>query len=297
MDLTRHAATIAVLCCGCAGWPTPARAQAGDATRASQQEIAAAMRAEQAFGYDLRATVNAARLQADVILRLARAAHARDPLGPPFVITSDTYQAAFVDVTGVAPDALPIFIRMASRYGEDLLIEHRRALVIDSVVDGPAPLMVVRVRGGWADAAQSRYSFEDSSSSPTMRVIHERDTRFTIADYGDMVTHEQVRGLRGRATSGVLGALMAALGDATVTRSRFAVADDGTQILRGTVTKWASFTRTLTILPDGRTEQGIPDGREDLARIEQRLRQRLTLRYATDAIAITAPPWEGPRRP
>ena len=293
MHLNRLAGMITVLCGVCAGGPGPAWAQSREATaRASQQEVAAAMRIEQALGYDLRATANGARLQAEVILHLARAAHARDPLGPPFVIGFDTYQAAFVDVTGVAADALPIFIRMASRYGEDLLIEHRRAQVIDSVVAGPAPLMVVRVRGGWADAAPSRYAFEDSSSSPTMRVIHERDTRFTIVDYGDMVMHAEFRGLRGRATSGVLGTLMAVIGDGSVVHSRFAVAGDGTQILRGTVHKIFTLTQTLTVFPDGRAEKGIPDGREDLRAVERALNRPMTLRYAADGAAINTPPWE-----
>lgn len=285
---------MGVLCLCCT--TRPAWAQGADApVRAREHDVAVAMRAEQALGYDLRATSNAARLQAEVILRLARAAHARDSLGPPFVIGADTYQAAFVEVTGVAVDALPVFIRMASRYGEHLLIEHRRGRVLDAVVDGPAPLLVVRVRGGWAGGGPSRYAFEDSTSSPTMRVIHDRDTRFTIADYGDMVTHDEFRGLHGRATSGVLGTLMAALGDASVTRSRFAIADDGTQVLRGTVRKIVSFTRTVVVLSDGRTTTGVPDTRQDLVRIEQRLQQRLTLRYAADGAEITAPPWETAR--
>jgi hypothetical protein len=275
-----------------AGRLVPALAQVPDAVpQASQGDVAAAMRAEQGLGYDLRATANAARLQADVILRLARAAHARDSLGPPFVIAFDTYQAAFVDVTGAAGDALPIFIRMASRYGENLLIEHRRARVIEAVVDGPSPRLAVRVRGGWAEAAPSSYSFDDLSSSPTMRVIHERDTRFTIVDYGDMVMHDEFRGLRGRATSGMLGALMSLIGNASVTHSRFAVAGDGTQILIGTVHKMFTLSQTVTVLPDGRAEKGIPEGREDLRTVEQLLRRQQTLRYAADGPDINTPPW------
>jgi len=277
----------------CFAWTSamPLSAQLADAAaQVSQQDIAGAMRAEQALGYDLRATANGARLQAEVILRLARAAHARDPQGPPFVIGFDTYQAAFTDVTGVAPEALPIFIRMASRYAENLVVEHRRAHVIDSVMGGPAPLMIVRVRGGW-DRGPSSYSFEDTSSSPTMRVIHERDTRFTIADYGDMITHDEFRGLRGRATSGMLGALMAAIGDASVTRSRFAVAGDGTQILRATVHKLFTLTQTLTVQPDGRAEKGIPEGRDDLRALERLLNREVRLRYVADGDAIVSPPW------
>jgi len=292
----RRTATIACWC-ACASWPVPARAQAAGATpQASQAEVAAAMRAEQAFGYDLRATANAARLQAGVILRLARAAHARDSLGPPFMIAFDTYQTAFVDVTGVAPDALPIFIRMASRFGENLLIEHRRARVIEAVVNGPSPRLVVRVRGGWAEATPSSFSFEDLSSSPTMRVIHERDTRFTIVDYGDMVMHDEFRGLRGRATSGMLGALMSVIGNASVTHSRFAIAGDGTQILVGTVHKLFTLSQTVTVLPDGRAEKGIPEGREDLRSVELLLHRLQTLRYAADGSEINAPQWERTRR-
>jgi hypothetical protein len=52
-------------------------AAAGPAV-ASVAAIADALRAEKALGYDLRATSNEARLMAEVLLRLARAAHATD---------------------------------------------------------------------------------------------------------------------------------------------------------------------------------------------------------------------------
>lgn len=247
-------------------------------------EVVLAMRGEQAEGYNMRATANGARLQAGVLLRLARAAHARDSLGPPFLVAFDDYEAGFREVTGVHADSLPIFIRMASRFRESLVVEHRTLRVVERVEEGPPPLLALRVRGGWRDATQRRYTYEDKSGSPHLRVSHERDTRYTILDYGDMVVHDQIRGIGGRATSGVLGVMFNILGDARAAQSRFAFADSGIQVARVTARKGPfAVTQTVTVLTTGIGEKGTPDGRADLRAIARRLERRIALKFAPDA--------------
>lgn len=253
--------------------------------RVPRDDVVAAMREEQRLGYNLRATANGARLQAGVLLRLAHAAHARDSLAVPFLVAFDDYEAAFRAVTGVGDDSLPVFIRMATRFRESLLVEHRRDRVIAAVEEGPVPMLALRVRGGWGDPTQRSYTYEDKSGSPHLRVKHDRDTRYTIVDYGDMVFHDQIRGVGGRATSGVLGVMFNILGDAQATTSRFAFTDSGVQVARVSARKgFLGKTQTVTVLTSGIAVNGIPGGREDLKAIARRLeKQKISLKYVADA--------------
>ena len=73
------------------------------------------------------------------------------------------------------------------------------------------------------------------------------------------------------------------LGDAKVTESRIGVAEDGLQIIRGRFTSGVfGKTVTGTVQPDGRAEKGIPPGRPDLARLEERLRREVQIDYRPD---------------
>jgi hypothetical protein len=199
-------------------------------------------------------------------------------------VAFDDYEAAFRDVTGLGEDSLPVFIRIATRYRESLLVEHRRHRVIASVQEGPEPLLALRVLGGWPDPTQKSYTYEDKSGSPHLRVKHDRDTRYTIVDYGDMVLHDQIRGVGGRATSGILGVMFDILGDARATTSRIAFADSGVQVARVSAKKGPfGKTQTVTVLKSGIAENGIPKDRADLKAIARRLeRQRISLKYVED---------------
>ncbi len=285
--IRREIALLISVTCVVASLPASAQssARAEAPTPVSVAELAAAMRGEQLLGYNLRATSNGARLQSGVILAVARAAHARDSLGAPFVITADAYQAAFRDVLRVPTESLPVFIRIATEYHEDLVVEHRYSRVIEAVVQGPTPAMAVRVHGGWSDPTRSRYTYDDNSGSPKLRVMHERDTRYTIVDYGDMILQDRISGVGGRATSGLLGLAFTVLGDARATQSRFAAAPQGVQVARVSA-KAALFskTQTVTVRADGVAEPGIPDGRDDLAAIENRLKRKIELRFGPDSI-------------
>ena len=248
---------------------------------ASVSAISDALRVEQAKHYDLRATSNGARMMAAVLLRLARAEHARDSLASPFVVSAEAFEAAFVEVTGTPRDSLPIDVRVSTEHHEDIEVEFRQSHVIDAVLDGPRPVFALRVRGGWADSAPRRYTYEDRSGTPILRISHERTTSYVILDYGDMVVHDQVRGVSGRATTGLLAVLFDVIGDARAVESRFALATDGTQVARVSVRKGpGSITQTVTVRPDGVVEKGIPGGRADLRALEQRLSRKLKLRYA-----------------
>lgn len=284
LDGARTLPHAVLLALGAFAAPLPAQPDSAFVERVPLEEVVRAMRAEAAEGYNMLATANGARLQAGVLLRLARAAHQRDSLGPPFLVAYSDYEAGFREVTGVHPDSLPVFIRMASRFKESLFVEHRTARVIERVEEGQPPVLALRVRGGWSDHTQRRYTYEDKSGSPHLRVSHDRDTRYTILDFGDMVMHDQIRGIGGRATSGVLGVMFNILGDARASQSRFAFADSGVQVARVTAKKGPfSVTQTVTVLRTGIGEKGTPDGRPDLRTLARSLERKVSLRFAPDA--------------
>ena len=103
---------------------------------------------------------------------------------------------------------------------------------------------------------------------------------YRLVDYGDRVWYAEIDGLRGRPTSGALGAIFAVIGETTVVESWSATAPDGTQVARGHGVKWwFDRTETITLLPSGRGDRGIPPGRPDLAALEKKLQEPLAIRF------------------
>lgn len=123
-----------------------------------------------------------------------------------------------------------------------------------------------------------RYSYEDTLSSPRLKVTNERVLSYRLLDFGDMTVFADVRGLRGRPTSGILGLLFQLIGEGHVVENRMAVSRDGLQISRARVRKsFFEVVSTVTVYPDGRMEKDLPPGRPDLAAREARLKGALKL--------------------
>jgi hypothetical protein len=250
-------------------------------------ELLAAMRASR--GFDPTATANGARLQAEVLLRLVRAAHARDPHGPPLFLDHETWFSAFLERTGLAADKAPLYARLARENGQDTAVDHRRERVLEGVLEGPEPLLAANVYVGWPDApgAPQQFSYEDTLSTPRLEVTMKRVITYRLVDYGDMLLYGEIRGLRGRPTSGVLGALFHLIGEVPIVESRMALSADGLQISRGRGKKGLiDVTTTVTLTPEGRAEKGLPPGRADLQALEQRLKRKLRLAFKP----LAAPP-------
>ena len=245
-----------------------------------RSEIVEAMRGCQ--GYDLKATANAARLQADVLLRLVRAAQARDPWGPPLFIDHAAWLAAYLERTELTFDQTPAFARLAYVHDQDREIDYRPDRVLREVGTGARPAVAANVRIFWArlPGRPDEYSYEDDRALPRLRITNDREMSYRLLDFGDMVVYGEVRGLRGRPTSGVLGALFDLVGEVSVVESRMAIAGDGVQISRGRgrkvgVVMWA----TVTVYPDGRVEKGVPPNRPDLEALEARLERPVPLDF------------------
>jgi 4-hydroxybenzoate polyprenyltransferase len=231
----------------------------------SREEIARAMLAEKQQGYDVTASPNGMRFNGGVILRLARAAHAADPNGPPLFLGHANYFQAYLDATGLSAERAPAFIAIAHRFTEDQLVDYRRSKVIARVVKGREPLFAVNVVAGWSGGA-SRYSYEDHHSDPALRVTHERVTSFRLLDFGDLQLIDEVQGVSGRALTGLLGLVFRIIGDARAVRSFSTVADDGALITLTTGRKGFSVTTPAIVHPNGKAEQDIPPKYAPLAR-------------------------------
>ena len=88
-------------------------------------------------GYDVLATTNGARLQADVLLHLARSARERRPDGPPLLVRHDDWFRALLQVTGITAERAPSYVRLAWQTIRTSLVEYRAARVIRAVLQGP----------------------------------------------------------------------------------------------------------------------------------------------------------------
>ena len=95
---------------------------------------------------------------------------------------------------------------------------YRPSRVIREVVQGPAPLLALGVVISWpaVAGAPSEYSYEDTLSTPHLKVTQKRVITYQLLDFGDVVVFDRMEGLHGRPTTGALGVLFSALGEGRV---------------------------------------------------------------------------------
>ena len=232
-------------------------------------------------GYNVLATANGGRLQAEVLLDLARGAREKRPDGPPLLIGHDEWFRALTQVSGVPAERAPIYTRLAWQNKQDVLVEYRPAHVIREVVKGPAPRLALGVTISWpaSPGAPSEYSYEDTQSTPHLKVTNKRVITYHLLDYGDMIAVDGMEGLTGRPTTGALGLLFSVLGEGRIVEYRMAIMADGLQVARGRVRKaFFEVASTVTVRPDGRAEKGLPD-EPRFRDIEARLTAPLEIRY------------------
>ena len=232
--------------------------------------------------YELTATANGPRLQADVVLALVHEAQARDPERRPLFIGHREWYEAFLARTGLPPSKAPLYVRRPYEVGQDLVVDYRREAVVESVLQGPPPRVVANVRIFWerAPGKPDEYSYDDTLSSPHLRVTQKRLITYRLVDYADRLWYAEIAGLHGRPTSGALGVLFDLIGEARVQESRSAFLPDGVQVVRGRASKWGfDRTETMTVWPDGHADQGVPANRPDLVALEARLLEPLAIRF------------------
>ncbi|HKZ73332.1 MAG TPA: hypothetical protein VJ011_04665 [Steroidobacteraceae bacterium] len=276
----RRAYGVALACGLAAASPTYAQPPpAEEPVRVERAAIAAIMQSERSRGYDLTASSNAVRLQVAVILQLARAARERAPDGAPLLLGHDEYFQAFLDTAGLSAAQAPLFARVAHDHHEDLLVEYRTDRVVRRA-GGTPPSLAATVCGGWPASQPARYVYEDRTSTPHIRSMHERVSSYRLLELDGLIVLDEIRGIGGRATSGALGVVFNILGDARATQSRMRVTPDGLLLVRATARKGPlSASRVVTVTPDGRTTQGVPPGRPDLKDLQKRLAASIDVDY------------------
>jgi len=261
------------------GAPGTARSQVCSTRVVSRSELLNAMREER--GYNLVATTNWARFQTAVFLRIARWAHARDSASSPLLILAEDWFWNYLDVAELTPETAPYGTRRARELHQDMQLDYGPRHVIREVKRGPVPLFAMNVRISWPSGPDvpTRFSYMDTLSVPKLKVTSQQTITYRLVDFGDMVLYDELKGVSGRPTSGVLGALFSILGEGGLVESRMTISADGIQVIRARSKKLFTITAVVTVRPDGRGEKGVPDGNAALAALEERVKQPLDLAY------------------
>ncbi len=269
--------------------PATAAAQACTVDTVSRAELGAAMQAARRppnDGYDLLATTNTTRFQSAYFQILIRRAQQRHPHGGTLFIRHDYLFWEFLTVAGLDQTEYtkaPLSRRWAVAVHQGIHISYAPPdSIIRTVKHGRMPdVMAADVTLSWPDQPSERdkFSFTDTLSVPKLKVTNHQEIRFRFLVFDDMIMYDKIEGLSGRPLTGLLGALFKVLGEGSVKYSRSSISTDGLEVVRARAKKIISKTATVTINPDGKAQKGIPSGRDDLAEIEARLKQRFEFEY------------------
>lgn len=268
-----------------------------DARPVAREELFAAMRNQAAKGYALTAISNSVRMQVGVFLELAENVSSADPDRRPLRVSHQDYFDAFLAAAEIEPEEAPSFVTVPYEFKEDYLLDYRMENVVGQLESGAGPDRALNVKAGWPEGPDSpkSYSYDDTSTKPAVEVTHQRVNAYRILDFGDVIVYDDIHGITGKATSGVLGLVFKVLGKARAVQTRFTFAPDGIQISRTTAKKLFTVTQTVTIDPSGSVLKGLPDDRPDLQELENLLK-RLDVDFEYEPMdlspmpAIEAPP-------
>lgn len=221
-------------------------------------------------GYDTAAATNQSRFVADFLFALARRPEIIESSGT-FQVQPERFFEAWLDVTGKRSDQAPVSMRKVLEHGQRFVVDSRPTVRISPSTIEARQVLAVRASWPAVPGAADHYSYHDTTAEPSVRIRQSRVITYQLIDFGDFVAYENMQGIRGRPTSGALGALFGLLGAAEIRRSRFAVAEDQTQVNWSRVEKLFPFTALSTITPDGVAGRDIPDHREDLKALAEKL--------------------------
>lgn len=259
--------------------PASDRANPNDVRIVDRTELAEAMRAHAA--YDLAATTNGPRLQAEVFLGLARRALASQPQGSRLFIGHKDWFEVFLDVAKLQPHQAPLPARLVYENRQGIELDCRPERVIQRIEGGRRAQLALNVKFWWETTANpaAEFSYLDTSSTPQLKVTNNRVITYRLVDLGDQILFDDVRGLTGRPTTGLLALLFKIIGEGRIVRTQVAYGADGVQVSRVVAHKIFSRTVTVVTWPDGRTEPEIPERRADLIALKQHLDQPVEIVY------------------
>ncbi|MDX1740990.1 MAG: hypothetical protein R3178_06840 [Rhodothermales bacterium] len=258
------------------------RPATSDVVVVSRAALEAAMRAEAALPYDGFVTTNAARYFAGVVYRLAREAIGSGSAGIPLLLRHDDWFEAYLSLSGLDAGEAPLHVRLAFDHRQDALIEYGVDRVVKSVRDGVPPDLAVNLQIGWPESSDlpDQYSYEDTLSKPQLKVTNHRLIKYRLVYFGDVTVYDEMSGLSGRPTSGLLSLLFRVIGEGRAHWTRFLIARDGTQLGRGRAKKGPfAVTETFHVQPDGTANKGLPDESPEWMAAERRLKNIPDIEY------------------
>lgn len=282
--MVHQVVAIALLCVGA----RLAAAQSCPADTVTRQALGRAMRAARVApesDYSLLATTNSVRFQSAVLVRLIESALLTDPRGGTFFVPHDALWREFLLAAGLGPGEehkAPIGRQLAYEYHQGIEVTYGPpGDIVKRVKQGPPPLIAANVRLEWPDRPDGirKYSSIDTLSVPQLKVTNHQVQTFRFLVFKDMTVLDDIKGISGRPLSGLLGTIFKLIGEGNADFARFSISTDGLQILRTKASRMISKTVTGTIHPDGVAQNGVPDGRNDLTALEDRLKQPLEFEY------------------
>ena len=261
-------------------WVTYSNADDLSVRRVTQAELVEAMR--QVNGFDPTATTNGARFQAEVMFELVNTVADSGRLDKAMFITPEDWFRAFLVKTNLTAETAPQYVKLAHQHQQYMWVDARFDEVIEKVEDGERPVMALNVIFGWPDerGVDDEYAYQDTLSTPNLNVTNHRVITYRLLNFGDRFFFDQIDGLTGRPTTGLLGLLFRLIGEGRVVVTGIAISEDGLQIVRGTAKKaFMGVTTTATIQPDGQSEKDVPEDRSDLMALEALLEKPFEMAY------------------
>ena len=246
----------------------------------SEKQILVAMQNQ--TGYNISATTNVARFQAAVLLDIAKKHQAENPNIPLIFLDAEKWYHAFKTITRLDDKQMPEYSRLAKQYKQHQLLDIRQEKVYRQVMKGRRPHFAMNVVIGWnlEDNPADHYTFLDTMSTPTLDVLNKRIITYKILDFGDIVSYENINGISGQPTSGVLGFIFQFIGKGEVMWSRATITWNGLQIVRARAKKGIfEIESTLTVYPDGNTIKNLPDDQPELQIYEKLLTQPTEIEF------------------
>jgi len=226
--------------------------------------------------YDPTATLNGVRYQIDVIVYLLENEPRQDHESPeemlPLLIGYKEWYQAFKSVNCQYQD-VPEYVSRAYEFKRNTIIDYNRNKVIKKIYDTDIPYLAANITLFWESPKKS-FSYNDLGSKPPLKVIYERVITYRFLKYKDdnLVVCDQITGLKGKALKGFLRIL----GKVHMIQYRIVAVKDGPQYVLVEVRKFRWLfgpKRALTITPNGKTLEGIPE------KEKQRLRRKIKIKY------------------
>lgn len=241
------------------------------------EEMLSAMKTQ--TGYDIVATTNVARFQASVLLQIAKTSLSKNPEEKILFLDDKIWYKAYREHSGLSDEEMPDYSILAIENNQDQLLDLRQEKIIKKIVTGRTPVLAMNAIVGWEPGADF-YAFNDTLSSPTLKVRNTNQITYRILDFGNMFMYDDMKGLYGQPTSGFLGWLFQFIGEGHVMWSHLTITPTNEEVVRARAKKGPfEIESVLTIYPDGHTVKNVPKDRPDLKAYEKLIAEPVEIEY------------------